>query len=72
MVSVATTVLSVVAVIIYSVDINKNPEEICIKSPHARCNDKYYAVVGIMSCHSIALNHVCLVGGAGVLFQWKC
>ncbi len=51
MVSVVSTVLSVVAVIIYSVDIDKNPEVPCVKMMHDNCNEKHYATVGIMSCH---------------------
>ncbi|GAA6233769.1 protein FAM189B-like [Lates japonicus] len=43
MVSVASTVLSVVAVIIYSVDMEKNPEVPCVKTLHGNCNDKHYA-----------------------------
>uniref|UniRef100_A0A4W6E1J5 Transmembrane protein 176 n=1 Tax=Lates calcarifer TaxID=8187 RepID=A0A4W6E1J5_LATCA len=47
MVSVASTVLSVVAVIIYSVDMEKNPEVPCVKTIHGNCNDKHYATVGV-------------------------
>ncbi|XP_053186495.1 transmembrane protein 176 [Scomber japonicus] len=42
-VSVVSTVLSVVAVIIYSVDMDKNPEEPCVKMTHGSCNEKHYA-----------------------------
>lgn len=43
LVSVVSTVLSVVAVIIYSVDIDKHPEEPCVKTVHGTCNEKHYA-----------------------------
>ncbi|XP_070684404.1 transmembrane protein 176 [Pempheris klunzingeri] len=42
-VTVVSTVLSVVAVIIYSVDIDKNPELPCVKTLHDNCSEKYYA-----------------------------
>ncbi|XP_062283218.1 transmembrane protein 176 isoform X1 [Scomber scombrus] len=42
-VSVVSTVLSVVAVIIYSVDMDKNPEEPCVKIMHGSCIEKHYA-----------------------------
>ncbi|KAM9363211.1 transmembrane protein 176 [Symphorus nematophorus] len=42
-VSMVSTVLSVVAVIIYSVDIDKNPETACTKSVGDTCDDKHYA-----------------------------
>ncbi|KAI3353229.1 hypothetical protein L3Q82_019264 [Scortum barcoo] len=41
-VSLVATVLSVVAVIIYSVDIDRNPEIPCIKMQHGSCNEKHY------------------------------
>ncbi|KAM7393489.1 hypothetical protein PAMP_020355 [Pampus punctatissimus] len=41
-VSMVSTLLSVVAVIIYSVDIDKNPEVPCEKK-HGSCDDKHYA-----------------------------
>ncbi|XP_041822766.1 transmembrane protein 176 [Chelmon rostratus] len=41
-VSGVSTVLSVVAVIIYSVDIDKNPEVPCIKTLHGGCNENHY------------------------------
>lgn len=47
MVSVVSTVLSVVAVIIYSVDMDKNPEVLCLETLHDNCNVKHYATVGI-------------------------
>lgn len=43
MVSVVSIVLSVVALIVYSVDIDKNPEVPCIKTMHGDCNEKHYA-----------------------------
>lgn len=43
LVSVVSTVLSVVAVIIYSVDIDKHPEEPCVKTIHGNCNEKHFA-----------------------------
>ncbi|KAK5615362.1 hypothetical protein CRENBAI_002385 [Crenichthys baileyi] len=42
-VSVATVVLSVVAVIIYSVDLNKHPQTPCIKTIDNFCNAEYGA-----------------------------
>lgn len=41
---VVSTVLSVVAVIIYSVDMGKNPEESCMNEDN-RCDDIPYATV---------------------------
>ncbi|XP_068582782.1 transmembrane protein 176 isoform X2 [Cebidichthys violaceus] len=38
-----STVLSVVAVIIYSVDINRNPELPCVKTSRGACNEEHYA-----------------------------
>jgi len=46
-VSMASGVLSVVAVIIYSVDMDKNPEVTCIKMMHGNCDNKHYATVGV-------------------------
>ncbi|XP_028261932.1 transmembrane protein 176 [Parambassis ranga] len=43
MVSMVTVVLSVVALIIYSVDMSNHPEEPCLKTTHYSCNDKHYA-----------------------------
>lgn len=43
MVTVASVVLSVVAVIIYSVDMGKNPEVPCEKTDRERCSDEHYA-----------------------------
>ncbi|XP_030580425.1 transmembrane protein 176 isoform X1 [Archocentrus centrarchus] len=43
MVSMASVVLSVVAVIIYSVDMDRNPEEPCLQTSHDICGDKHYA-----------------------------
>lgn len=43
MMSVVSVTLSVVAVIIYSVDMNKNPEEPCMKTTEdKRCDEKHY------------------------------
>ncbi|XP_073332790.1 transmembrane protein 176 [Pagrus major] len=42
-VSVVSTVLSVIAVIIYSVDMDKNPEAPCIKTVYDQCNEDHYA-----------------------------
>ncbi|XP_022612926.1 uncharacterized protein LOC111230459 isoform X2 [Seriola dumerili] len=44
MVSVVSTVLSMVAVIIYSVDMDKHPEVPCVKTPHGSCSAKHYAM----------------------------
>ncbi|KAF1395632.1 hypothetical protein PFLUV_G00013610 [Perca fluviatilis] len=41
--SLVSTVLSVVAVIIYSVDIDRNPEVLCVETQHDSCNEKQYA-----------------------------
>ncbi|KAM6941773.1 transmembrane protein 176 [Lycodopsis pacificus] len=43
MASGVSIVLSVVAVIIYSVDINRNLEFPCIKTPTSHCNEEHYA-----------------------------
>ncbi|XP_029000074.1 transmembrane protein 176 [Betta splendens] len=43
LVTVVSLVLSVVAIIIYSVDIERNPEVDCSMDLHS-CNEKYYAV----------------------------
>ncbi|XP_044202681.1 transmembrane protein 176 [Thunnus albacares] len=43
MVSMVSTVLSIAAVIIYSVDMDKNPEAPCVKMMHGSCNEKHYA-----------------------------
>ncbi|XP_070783424.1 transmembrane protein 176 [Enoplosus armatus] len=40
--SVVSAVLSVVAVIIYSVDMDKNPEVPCVETLHGSCNNKHY------------------------------
>ncbi|XP_054634318.1 transmembrane protein 176 [Dunckerocampus dactyliophorus] len=42
-VNVVSMVLSVVAVIIYSVDMDKNPEAPCVKSSAETCDEKFYA-----------------------------
>lgn len=42
MVTVVSVVLSVVAVIIYSVDMEKHPQVPCVKTIHDSCNDEYY------------------------------
>ncbi|XP_039883160.1 transmembrane protein 176 [Simochromis diagramma] len=43
MISMVSVMLSVVAVIIYSVDMNKNPEEPCMKTTEDnRCDEKHY------------------------------
>uniref|UniRef100_A0A8D3AW65 Membrane-spanning 4-domains subfamily A member 12-like n=1 Tax=Scophthalmus maximus TaxID=52904 RepID=A0A8D3AW65_SCOMX len=47
MVSVVSTVLSVVAVIIYSIDMDKNPEVPCVKTVQDSCSEKHYAMVGL-------------------------
>ncbi|XP_061580338.1 transmembrane protein 176 isoform X2 [Cololabis saira] len=44
-VSMASAALSVVAVIIYSVDIHKHPETSCIKSERGSCDEKHYALM---------------------------
>ncbi|XP_074543823.1 transmembrane protein 176 isoform X2 [Halichoeres trimaculatus] len=44
LVSLVSAVLSFVAVIIYSVDMDKNPAVSCTKTLHNNCNEKYYAV----------------------------
>ncbi|TDH16590.1 hypothetical protein EPR50_G00021230 [Perca flavescens] len=41
--SFVSTVLSVVAVIIYSVDIDRNPEVLCVETQDESCNEKQYA-----------------------------
>lgn len=41
-VSLLATVLSLVAVSIYSVDIDRNPEVPCIKTQNGNCNEKHY------------------------------
>ncbi|XP_078122999.1 transmembrane protein 176 isoform X2 [Sander vitreus] len=41
--SLVSTVLSVVAVIIYSVDIDRNPEVLCVKTQYDSCNEEHYA-----------------------------
>lgn len=41
-----SVVLALVAVAIYSLDMDRNPEVACNKSYHNLCSDKYYAVVG--------------------------
>lgn len=46
LVSGVSTVLSVVAVIIYSVDMDRNPEAACGKVVHGSCSEMYYAMVG--------------------------
>lgn len=47
MISMVSVMLSVVAVIIYSVDMNKNPEEPCMKTTEDnRCDEKHYETVG--------------------------
>ncbi|XP_038589388.1 membrane-spanning 4-domains subfamily A member 12-like [Micropterus salmoides] len=43
MVSIVSTMLSVVAVIIYSVDMDMNPEVACVKSLHGNCSETHYA-----------------------------
>lgn len=47
MFSVVSTVLSVVAVIIYSVDLNRNPEVPCVKTAYGTCSDHHYVTVSI-------------------------
>lgn len=81
-VSVVSTGLSVIAVIIYSVDMDKNPEAPCIKMVYDQCNEDHYASVGIsfISCHRAAMtdniakrlkNVKCVLGVVSVLVQWK-
>ncbi|XP_068447979.1 transmembrane protein 176 [Clinocottus analis] len=41
----ASTLLALVAVIIYSVDINRNPELPCVKTSHGLCNDDHYSTM---------------------------
>ncbi|XP_029910089.1 transmembrane protein 176 [Myripristis murdjan] len=43
-VSVVSIVLSVVALIVYSVDLEKNPESQCVLLYNRSCDEKYYAV----------------------------
>lgn len=45
MTSVVSAVLSVVAVVLYSVDLIRNPEVPCVKLPYDSCDDQYYAIV---------------------------
>lgn len=42
-VNLVSTVLSVISVIIYSVDIQRNPETPCIPQSYENCDDKHYA-----------------------------
>ncbi|XP_056136075.1 transmembrane protein 176 [Lampris incognitus] len=42
-VSALSALLSVVALIIYSVDLEKNPEVPCVTSQYHRCDEKHYA-----------------------------
>ncbi|XP_034544784.1 transmembrane protein 176 [Notolabrus celidotus] len=44
LVSLVSAVLSVVAVIIYSVDMNRNSPGTCDKTPSSRCSMKYYTM----------------------------
>ncbi|TWW59403.1 hypothetical protein D4764_06G0009330 [Takifugu flavidus] len=44
MTSLVSAVLSVVAVVLYSVDLIRNPEVPCVKLPYDACDDQYYAV----------------------------
>lgn len=44
-VNLVSTVLSVISVIIYSVDIERNPETPCIPQSYENCDDKHYATV---------------------------
>nr|XP_057940468.1 transmembrane protein 176 [Doryrhamphus excisus] len=43
MVNIVSMVLSVVAVIIYSVDMDKHPEASCVKNQHGTCSEQFYA-----------------------------
>ncbi|KAM6939583.1 transmembrane protein 176 [Xenentodon cancila] len=43
-VTIVSAVLSVVAIIIYSVDIHMNPETSCIKTEHDSCDAKHYTL----------------------------
>lgn len=47
MFSLVSIVLSVVAVIIYSVDLNRNPEVPCTKTMYGSCSDQHYVTVSI-------------------------
>ncbi|XP_071061658.1 transmembrane protein 176 isoform X2 [Pseudochaenichthys georgianus] len=44
-VTIVSTLLSVVALIIYSVDMGKNPAVPCVKNPDGVCSDQYHATV---------------------------
>lgn len=55
-VSMVSTVLSVVALIIYSVDMHKNPDVPCIKTEHDTCPEIHYATVGISFFHVTMLS----------------
>lgn len=48
MTSVVSAVLSVVAVVLYSVDLIRNPEVACVKLPYDSCDDQYYAIVSTL------------------------
>lgn len=51
LVSVVSTVVALVAVSIYAVDMERNPEVDCAnKDQTSRCNEKYYAMVGASFC----------------------
>ncbi|XP_033829018.1 transmembrane protein 176 [Periophthalmus magnuspinnatus] len=41
--SVITTVIAIMAIIVYSVDIERNPATPCIKQMYDNCDDKHYA-----------------------------
>lgn len=43
--SVASAVFAVIAVVLYSVDLFRHPEETCVRLPYENCDDHYYATV---------------------------
>ncbi|XP_077381795.1 transmembrane protein 176 isoform X2 [Festucalex cinctus] len=47
-VNVVSTVLSVIAVVIYSVDMDKHPEASCVKNLDGSCDMNFYATVCII------------------------
>ncbi|XP_044042056.1 transmembrane protein 176 isoform X2 [Siniperca chuatsi] len=55
MVSVVSTVLSVVAVIIYSVDMDKNSEVPCVETLHGDCSEIHYTTMLSMGVKSSLL-----------------
>jgi len=57
MASSASMLLAVVAVIIYSVDMNRNPESPCVETSYVGCGEEHYATVGtrFISCHHVVM-----------------